>query len=436
MSIEPIHPAPSPVPSRLGQATAVEQSRAVAEVAAAVQVAQLCPRDVRAATEEMRRACAHPKLAERAFFRYNRGDGIVTGASVYLARELARCWGNVQSGVSELRRDDEHGQSEMQAWAWDVQTNSRTSTTFIVPHARDTKKGRKELTDLRDVYENNANNGARRLREMILGLLPQWFVEEAKDICTDTIRAGNGKPLGERITEAVEAFEAEFRITRARLEQRIGHPSAAWTAHDVATLRVIFTSLRRGEIQVEDEFPTERTASVTAADLGVPPAPAAQPAPAAAPAPAVEDPGASSPDPEASSTAPLTSRQWRAINARFVELAVVGDGQSAKRRDVMCHIIGRQISSPDDLTEQDGVTILANLAEPTGPDIVAEVTGIGAPVEDEQPVQAEQDDQAAAGQAHLEAEAEQRAAADDGDPYANYDPSLELGGAEAAAEGQ
>jgi len=39
------------------QATAVEQARAVAEVAAAIQVAQQCPRDIRRAWAEMQEAC-------------------------------------------------------------------------------------------------------------------------------------------------------------------------------------------------------------------------------------------------------------------------------------------------------------------------------------------------------------------------------------------
>src|SRR5262245_12533080 len=95
-----------PTPGFLGQATAIEQSRAVAEVQAAVIVAQQRPRNVNAAVNEMRAACQQPGLAERAFFRYSRGGGQVSGATIHLARELARCWGNIQYGIAELRRDD------------------------------------------------------------------------------------------------------------------------------------------------------------------------------------------------------------------------------------------------------------------------------------------------------------------------------------------
>jgi hypothetical protein len=362
MTVDVQHLEPVQGPSRIGQATVVEQSRAVAEVMAAVQVAQACPRNVKAALDEMRRSCQQPRLAERAFYRYNRGDGMVTGPSIHLARELARCWGNFQNGIAELRRDDGAGQSEMQAMAWDVQTNTRNATAFIVPHARDTKKGRRDLTDLRDIYENNANNGARRLREMILGLLPQWYVQEAIDLCTATLQRGNGKPLDERVKDCVRLFD-EMRISRERLESRIGHPTGQWTPQDLATLSVIWQSIKRGEITVEDEFPA---ATITAEDI-IGPAPAAQPVPAPQPA----APPAPAPADEA-----LPMKGWAAINRRFNELHLTGPGQTEKRRAVMAAIVEHEVKGPESLTTAEGHLILDNLAGEAGARVVAAALGL------------------------------------------------------------
>ena len=247
-------------PSRIGQGTAVEQSRAVAEVQAAVIVAQQCPRSIDRAVRDMQRSCAQRSLAERAFFRYSRGGNQISGPSVQLARELARCFGNTQYGIVELRRDDGFGQSEMLAFAWDLETNTRSSTTFIVPHIRDTKDGAKPLTDMRDIYENNANNGARRLREMIFAILPGWYTEDAVAGCYKTLAADDrdGSTADERIRKATAMF-AELGITAAQLEQKLGAPSAKWSPHDLAQLRVIYRSLERGEIRREDEFPSART---------------------------------------------------------------------------------------------------------------------------------------------------------------------------------
>lgn len=270
-----LHPA-IPLPSRIGQATAVEQSRAVAEVQAAVLVAQQVPRSIGVARTAMIESCQMLGLAERAFYRYNRGGTVVAGPSVHLARELARCWGNVQYGIVELRRDDDHAQSEMMAWAWDVQMNTRSSNTFIVPHMRDKKGGPERLVDLRDIYESNANMGARRLREAIFSILPPWFTEEAKELCTKTIERGDGKPLPDRVEGAIRAFE-RIGVTAERLEQKVGRTSDRWTQFDIAQLVVTHRSIERGEVAVEDEFPQRRVtvAEVTAAPTAAPAAPAA-----------------------------------------------------------------------------------------------------------------------------------------------------------------
>ncbi|HEY9367032.1 hypothetical protein [Streptomyces sp.] len=265
---------PAAAPARVGQGTAVEQSRAVAEVQAAIVVAQQCPRNINAAIAEMRQSCTQPFLAERAFFRYSRGGGTITGPSVHLARELARCWGNIQYGLVEMRRDDEFGQSEMQAFAWDVEKNSRNSSTFIVPHKRDQKGGPKQLTDMRDIYENNANNGARRVREAIFAILPPWFVEEAKQLCAKTLQDGGGKPLPQRIADAIRAFEG-IGVTQDRIETKFGRPSGKWTEHDVAQLLVAFQSINRGEVSVDEEFPPQRVTVEEIAQQAAAPAPAA-----------------------------------------------------------------------------------------------------------------------------------------------------------------
>lgn len=258
--------SPTARPSgEVGQATAVEQARAVAEVQGAIVVAQQCPRSMARAIDEMRESCSQVALAERAFFRYSRGGSQITGPSVHLARELARCFGNVQYGLTELSRDDDKGESQMLAFAWDVQFNTRAVTTFIVKHGRDTKDGRKALTDLRDIYENNANNGARRLREQIFAILPKWFTEEAQEICRRTVEKGGDVPLPQRIANLIKAF-GDLGVAVDQLERKIGRKRDAWTAHDVAALTIIGRSIRNGEATVDAEFPDIK---VTPDEIGV-----------------------------------------------------------------------------------------------------------------------------------------------------------------------
>lgn len=246
------------------QATAVEQSRAVAEVQAAFMVAMNRPRDKTAALSEAMESCATFEVAEGAFFRFSRGGQTVSGESIHLARELARCWGNITYGVVELDRDDDNQRSEMMAYALDLQTNTRSHITFIVPHRRDKKDGPVPITDMRDIYENNANMGARRLRECIFSVLPPYLVKACSDTCRKTLEGGtDSKPIPVRIAEAVTAFEA-IGISRDRIESRYGSIDKL-TAVDLANLRVSYQSIQRNEISGEDEFP--RTDRIAASEL-------------------------------------------------------------------------------------------------------------------------------------------------------------------------
>lgn len=246
----------SPTPAKqaewIGQATAVEQARAVAEVQAAVVVAQNVPRDMDRALGDMRDSCGRLPLATRAFYSVpNRGNG----PSVHLARELARIWGNITFGVHELRRDDAAGISEVQAFAWDIQSNTRSVRTFIAPHARMKGGKRQTLTDLGDIYLSNQNVGARAVRECIFTVLPTWLTEEAQDLCRRTLEHGEGKPLPQRITEMVAAFKG-IGITVERMEAKLGRKRGAWTAADVAQMAIAYTSITRDGLDKDIEFPS------------------------------------------------------------------------------------------------------------------------------------------------------------------------------------
>lgn len=255
----------APAPSFIGQGTAVEQSRAVAEVQAAVIVARQFPRNEAQAVQKMRTAFRQQTLAARSFFRFNRGDGNVNGETIQFARELARCWGNIHHGLNELRRDDAAGESEMQAWAWDLESNERASTTFVVPHVRWAKGKGKSLEDPRDVYENNTNNGARRLREMIFSVLPDWYREQAKEVANYTLENGQGdQPRSQRIADTITYYEG-IGVTVEQLEEnRAGRSSEKWTNLDLAQLQIIFQSIKRGESTIDEEFPQQ---PVTAAEI-------------------------------------------------------------------------------------------------------------------------------------------------------------------------
>jgi hypothetical protein len=381
------HLRPVASPSRIGQATAVEQSRAIAQVQAMVVVAQQFPRSVPSAIRAMEEACQQIELAEQAFFSYPRAGQTVTGPSVHLARELARCWGNIEHGVSELRRDDAAAESEMQAFAWDLEVNMRSSSTFIVPHKMDTKKGVKDLVDMRDIYENNANNGARRLREAIFSTLPVWFRERAMRICRETLDGGGGKPLAERIAEAVKAFE-RYRVSPARLAAKFGYADVGeLTGHDVGQLGIIYESLRQGTVQADEEFAPEQP-RVTAADItGRQPEAKAQPRrgrqqakeepadrPSGAPSASASEEGSASgapaPAPDAPSEnqppddPPASTGQVGKIQGHMRRLGYAGD--EPEERDARLGVVARlarlpRLESTTDLSSSEAARVIRAL---------------------------------------------------------------------------
>lgn len=240
-----------PVASGHSEATKIEQARAVAEVAAAIQVAQSFPRDHDSVRAQMQRLCKSYAVAAEAFYEVpNRGSGM----SVNLARELARIYGNVDYGVRELSRTDGH--SEMQAWAWDQETNTRNTRSFIQPHEKSTRQGRKVLTDLNDIYLSNQNTGAKAVRECIFAILPGWLKAEAGALLEETLKRGEGVSLTDRVSEAIAAF-AGRGVTQRQLEQRVKRPVAEWREEDVAALQRVWGSITRDGIAVTEFFPQE-----------------------------------------------------------------------------------------------------------------------------------------------------------------------------------
>ena len=248
----PNNPFAKAAPEHLSAgAVAVESERAIAEAQGRLLIAKRFPRDEAQAFARAMDACSRLSLAEVANYRFPRGGQSVEGPSIRLAEELARCWGNIVYGIRELSR--KHGESEMEAFAWDQQTNVESKQTFTVRHIRDTRGGGQKLNDERDIYEVTANMGARRLRARILAVLPPDLVEAAVARCRDTIKRGGDKPLIDRIRDMTQAF-AKVGVTAAMLANRLTKPLDGATPDDLAELRGIYQSIKDGQSSINDWF--------------------------------------------------------------------------------------------------------------------------------------------------------------------------------------
>jgi hypothetical protein len=227
-------------------------SRQAQEVQAAMVVAKRFPRDENEAYARIIQSCKRKTLAEQAEYEFPRGGQKIIGPSIRLAETLARNWGNLDYGIVEL--EQRSGESTMMAYAWDLETNTRQTKIFAVRHERKAKGKINSLDDPRDIYELVANNGSRRVRACILGIIPGDIVEAAIDQCRATLKTGNAEPLNDRIRKMIVKFDEKFQVSKEMLEKYIGCDDTAFSENDVLRLGKVFNSLKDGMAKREDVF--------------------------------------------------------------------------------------------------------------------------------------------------------------------------------------
>lgn len=237
---------------------AIEASRAIAEAQAALVIAKRFPRNEVESYARAMEACQRPTMAAKAFYSFPRGGQVVEGPTIRFAEELARCWRNIDYGIKELSQDD--GKSELQAYAWDQETNVRSVQNFTNPHQREQGKKMVTLTSQRDIYENNANMATRRLRSRILAVLPSWFVEDAIAECKKTLAGKNDMPLIDRVKNMVVQF-AKLGVTQSQIEKRLKKKIDTMNADDFTQFIGIYNAIKQGESKIADWFEAEPVAS-------------------------------------------------------------------------------------------------------------------------------------------------------------------------------
>lgn len=227
-------------------------SRQAQEVQAAMVIAKKFPRDEMESYNRIIKSCKRKTLAEQSMYEYPRGKEKVSGPSIRLAEAIAQNWGNIDFGIVEL--EQKNGESQVMAYAWDLETNTRQSKIFSVKHVRTTKKGSYNLTDPRDIYELVANQGARRVRACILGLIPGDVIEAAVNQCNKTLLEGEKKPVQDITREMLGIFEEQFGVPQESIEKYIGCKAEAFSMNDLVRLKKVYRSLHDGMAKREDYF--------------------------------------------------------------------------------------------------------------------------------------------------------------------------------------
>lgn len=232
-----------------------QENAALAEIKGKMYLARQFPRDTELAMQRTLQECQQKSLAETAQYEYKRGDSVVRGPSIRLVEVLARNWGNIAYGVREVESTSEG--TLVEAYAWDLETNVADNKVFTVKNERSTKSGSYALKDSRDIYENMANNAARRKRACMLSVLPGWYVDAALEECDKTLKkalTGGGKvSLDEIRVQLTQAF-ATMEVTPEMIHEKIGRDVDHLTENDIVQLRRLYTTIKDGFVKPQDVF--------------------------------------------------------------------------------------------------------------------------------------------------------------------------------------
>jgi hypothetical protein len=234
--------------------TAVDIARATKEVEAKIIMAKKFPRVESQAYQRLMNTCSRSNFAASGMYAYRKGGTQVEGPSIRFAEAAARAWGNIESGWREINRTK--GNSLVEAYAWDLETNYRATLEFTVPHSNYSKsKGNTPLENDRDIYEKIANQAARRERKCILKCIPEDVIEDAIVRMNEALKSDIGD-IKKKIRSMISSFK-EIGISESQLEKRVGNKLAACSSTQIIQLGKIFMSIKDGASKASDWFETE-----------------------------------------------------------------------------------------------------------------------------------------------------------------------------------
>lgn len=213
------------------------------EIQSAIVLAKRFPRDEDLSFQKLMKACGRTTFAEDAEYSFPRGGQSVKGPSVFLAREAARVWTNIRYGLTITR--DDSGSRQIQAWAWDLETNTKIS-------AEDDfrklifRKGKGWIEpDERDLRELTNRRGAILIRNCVLQILPKDLIEDALSKCRETLRTNAAQDPDAARKKILLAF-SELNVSAEQLAAYLGHPVAQSSPAEIADLRAVYKSISDG----------------------------------------------------------------------------------------------------------------------------------------------------------------------------------------------
>lgn len=284
--IEQMHGLPATIDNAMAGALAK------AELDIQIVTARQYPRSVKRALDNiLSLATLDEETATECIYALKRGGKPIRGPSIRLAEVIASQWGNCRDTAMVVSIDRVNKLITAEGAFLDLETNRGTKAS--VQRRISDKYGKLYNDDMIAVTGNAACSIARR--NAILAGVPKGVWRRAQEACEQIIR-GDASTMVERRDKAIKAL-AHFNLAPEQIFKLMDVGGLEDIGlDDIATLRVIYTSLKNGEQtveelmrQIEPDKPARvgpslaATAAPSAFAASVPTADA-KPAPAQAPA--------------------------------------------------------------------------------------------------------------------------------------------------------
>lgn len=223
---------------------------AMAEIRLAMQMALENPRNESHAIGRVTKCCKRFAFAERALYSFPRGGTTVSGASIRLAEEMAKCWTNLRWGFYVVL--DEGQKRTVRGWAWDLEANAKKEIDLTFDKLIYRKNQGWITPDERDLLELTNRQGSKAVRNAILGLLPWDIVQDAMSICRQTVQEGIKDDPDKFSKNMIQAFQLELGISGSELVNYVGFPLEQMTPAQLTNMRELYRAIKDGETTWQD----------------------------------------------------------------------------------------------------------------------------------------------------------------------------------------
>ena len=220
-----------------------------ANIDSQISTAKQYPRDIRRSIDNsIVIATMNEETAQSCGYALPRGEKIITGPSVHLAKIMVSNWGNIRTEAKVVQITDKHVISR--GTCWDLETN--VASAFEVRRNIIDSKGRRFSDDMITVTGNAANSIA--YRNSVFAVIPQAITnrvyEAAQRLITGDLSDAD-KILKKR-TLIINSFKNDYAITEEEVLKLCGRQTVNQiNINEISTLIGILQSLKDGDTSVD-----------------------------------------------------------------------------------------------------------------------------------------------------------------------------------------